>query len=251
MIKKIIFKGITFSNLKENKFNDIVKAKGLYVFPSAPGISSIDSAKKYHNSLKKADLVFFDSGFFVLLLKIFKNIKVNKFSGYKFLKYFFQYLKRNNNLSIFLIEPSKINSINNKKYILKLGIKKRNFFNYIAPIYKSTKINDKKLIKQLKKSKPNIILINLGGGTQEILGLNLKKKLSYNCKILCTGAAISFFTGDQAPINSLIDKFYLGWLTRLIFNPILFYKRYFYALKLFPMVLKNKVIIKKNNFSNL
>ncbi len=243
MIKKIIFKGITFSNFKNTKFVDIFKPKGLYLFPSAPGISSIDSAKKYYNSLKKADLVFFDSSFFVILLKIFKNINVERFSGYKFLKYFFIYLKKNNNSSIFLIEPSKNISVSNKKYILNLGIKKKNFNNYIAPIYNSSEINDQILIKNLKKKKPNIILINIGGGVQEVLGLYLKKNLHHNCKILCTGAAISFFTGQQAPINDFIDKFYLGWLIRIIYNPKMFYKRYFYSLKLVKIVMFNRVKI--------
>ena len=53
--------------------------------------------------------------------------------------------------------------------------------------------------------------------------------------------AISFFTGDQAPINYFIDKYYLGWLVRLIFNPLIFFKRFIYALKLLPIVLTNKV----------
>mgnify|MGYP003325519486 CR=1 FL=1 len=66
----------------------------------------------------------------------------------------------------------------------------------------------------------------LGGGTQEVLGSYLIKNLSFKTTILCTGGAISFFTGEQAPINNLIDRFYLGWLIRLIFNPIIFYKRY-------------------------
>ena len=120
---------------------------------------------------------------------------------------------------------------------------KKNFSNYIAPIYKSSEINDNKLIEQLKKKRPNIILINIGGGTQEVLGLYLKQKLHYNCKILCTGAAISFFTGQQAPINDFIDKFYLGWLIRIIYNPRIFYKRYFYSLKLLKLVILNRVKI--------
>ena len=177
------------------------------------------------------------------MLKIFKNINVERFSGYKFLKYFFIYLKKNNKSSIFLIDPSKKVSESNKKYILNLGIKKKNFNNYIAPIYNSSKINDRILIKYLRRKKPNIILINIGGGVQEVLGLYLKKKLGYNCKILCTGAAISFFTGQQAPINDFIDKFYLGWLIRIIYNPKIFYKRYFYSLKLLKLVIFNSVKI--------
>ena len=59
--------------------------------------------------------------------------------------------------------------------------------------------------------------------------------------ILCTGGAISFFTKDQAPINSFIDELYLGWLIRLIFNPIVFFSRFMYAFKLIPMVIFNEI----------
>ena len=121
-----------------------------------------------------------------------------------------------------------------------LGLK--NIYNYLAPIYKTNKeLNDKKLLKKITKIKPNFIMINLGGGTQEVLGLYLKKNLKFKSSIICTGGAISFFTGDQAPINNFIDTFYLGWLIRLIFNPFIFFKRFMYALKLLPIVMKNKV----------
>ena len=74
-------------------------------------------------------------------------------------------------------------------------------------------------MRQIKKVKPDFILTNIGGGRQEILGLYLKEQLKIKTTILCTGAAISFFTKDQAPINAMIDKLYLGWFLRLIFNP--------------------------------
>lgn len=243
-MKKIIFKNIHFNNFKINEFDNIIKMKGLFVFPSGPGLASIDEHDSYYNSLKKADYVFFDSGLFVLLLSIFKNIKVNKFSGFKFLRLFFFYLKKNKTKSIFSIDPNYKFSKSNKRYLKNLGVKK--IYNYIAPKYDTKKLSDKKLLKEIIKAKPSFIMINIGGGTQEILGLYIKQNLKFKVNILCTGGAISFFTGDQAPINNLIDKLYLGWFLRLIFNPFIFAKRYFYAFKLLPKVLKNNVKIKSD-----
>ena len=174
-----------------------------------------------------------------MLLRVLKNIKVNKFSGFKFLYIFFNYLKKNKNKKIFCIDPNTLFSKSNQKYLKKIGLKK--IYSYVAPSYKSSNLIDKKLIKKINKIKPDYILTNIGGGTQEILGFYLKKNLKNKTTIICTGGAISFFTGDQAPITKFIDKIYLGWLVRLIFNPLLFYKRYIYALRLFPMVLFNKV----------
>ena len=101
------------------------------------------------------------------------------------------------------------------------------------------------MIKKINKIKPNYILINIGGGTQEILGLYIKTKLQNKMPIVCTGAAISFFTKEQAPINHIIDSLYLGWLIRLLFNPKIFFKRYLSAFKLFSLVNKSNIKIIK------
>ena len=246
MIKNIIFMKIKFNNIKIKNFNKYIIKKGLFVFPAAPALASIKKSSKYYESLRKADLVFFDSGFLVLLLKVFKNISVNKFSGYKFLNLFFDYLRKNKNKSVFCIDPNLKFSKSNTSFLKNLGLKK--IYSHIAPKYKIENLQDAKLLKKLKKVKPDYIITNIGGGTQEILGLYLKRNLKYKTTILCTGAAISFFTKDQAPINSLIDQLYLGWFIRLIFNPFIFFKRYLYSLKLIPMVIFNKIIIiKKQN----
>ena len=239
MISKVIFKRIIFNNICDENFKKYIVKKGLFVFPAGPALASISHSNEYYDSIRKADLVFFDSGFFVLLLKLFKNISVNKFSGYKFLNLFFNHLKKNKNKSVFCIDPNLKFCKSNKNFLKKLGVKK--VYNYLAPNYEIKNFSDRKLLNKIKKVNPDFILTNIGGGKQEILGLYLKKNLKTKTTILCTGAAISFFTRDQAPINSLIDKLYLGWFVRLIFNPFIFFKRYLYGLKLIPMVIFSKI----------
>jgi len=241
MINKVIFKKIKFNNVNSKNFKKYIARKGLFVFPAGPALASIDHSPKYHESLIKADFVFFDSGFFVLLLRFLKNLKVVKFSGYKFLNLFFDYLKKNKKKSIFCIDPNLKFSRSNKNFLKNLGVQK--IYNYLAPDYQLKSLSDKKLLKLIKKFRPDFVLTNIGGGKQEILGLYLKKNLKIKTTILCTGAAISFFTKDQAPINSLIDRLYLGWFVRLIFNPLIFSKRYLYSLLLVPMVVFSKIKI--------
>ena len=125
MVRKLIFKKIIFNNLDSSKFEKYIIKKGLFVFPAGPALAVIEKSKAYYQSIKKADFVFFDSGFFVILLKIFKNVSVDKFSGYKFLNLFFEYLKKNKNKSVFLIDPNPIFSKSNQLYFRKLGIKKK------------------------------------------------------------------------------------------------------------------------------
>ena len=59
MIKKIIFKEITFYNIELNDLDKLFKKKGLFLFPSGPGLTSNESKKEYHNALKNSDNNFF------------------------------------------------------------------------------------------------------------------------------------------------------------------------------------------------
>ena len=49
------------------------------------------------------------------------------------------------------------------------------------------------------------------------------------------------FTGDQAPINNFIDKFYIGWLVRLVLNPVLYLRRFSKAYYLINIVRNGKI----------
>lgn len=165
MIKQIKFKGITFKNFDIKDFKKIIEKKGLFLFPSGPGLSTIEKEMPYLRALKNADYNFFDSGYFVLLLKYFKKIDVNKFSGYLFIKLFLDYIKKNNNKKLFLVDPNIRLSVSNTKLFNNIGVVKKNINNYIAPHYDSKSISDKRLLNIVKKIKPEYILLNIGGGT--------------------------------------------------------------------------------------
>ncbi len=238
-MKKIEFLDVKFYEIKDNEIEGILNEGGLFCFPSGPALSSIDKNPIYHNSLIEADYNFFDSGYFVLLLRFLKNIKVKKYSGYKFIYNFLNLIKLKKINHIFLIEPNIDIANTNKSYFNKISSIKLE--NYIAPYYDVSNINEENLINLLEKNKPKFIMINLGGGVQEVLGSYLKKKLSYVPAIMCTGAAMSFFTKKQAPINTFFDKLFLGWLIRIIFNPKIFFMRYFLGFGLLKHVLMNKI----------
>ena len=107
----------------------------------------------------------------------------------------------------------------------------RNFKTHISPVYK--KIEDKNLIKKINEFKPHYIMINLGGGVQEVLGIHIRNNIKFKSCIMCTGAAIAFLTGEQAPINKYVDRAYLGLLVRFLLSPKKYYKR---TLKSFSLV---------------
>ena len=157
-----------------------------------------------------------------MLLRIFKNEKINKFSGYLFLKLLLENQKFKNK-KFFLIDPNLYEK-NKNMNLLRLN-KIYNKESYCAPLYNLSNYKDYKLLKKIKLFKPDIIIINIGGGIQEPLGEFIKKNLKRNTIIICTGAAIGFLTKVQAPITTFYDKYYLGWAVRLVHKPTNYFPR--------------------------
>jgi len=224
---KFKFKEINFFSGNFLEIKKQFDKGGVLVAPAASALAEIYNKKNYYKALKSSDIAILDSGFFCILIRLFKSYKVIKLSGFLFLRRFL--LQYKNNKKLLLINPSiKENKINSQ-YLHSIGI--RNFKTYTSPEYK--KIEDKKLLKKINKFKPHYIMINLGGGVQEILGIYIKKNIKFKSSIMCTGAAIAFLTGEQAPINKYVDRAYLGWLVRFLWNPKKYYKR---TLKSFSLI---------------
>ena len=226
-MKKISFKGINFYTGNFNQIKKKFDNGGVLVAPAASALANIENDNTYFSSLRNSNIAIFDSGFFCILIRIFKFQKVKKLSGFLFLKNFLDQYKKNDKL--LLINPSKKSDAPNYKYLRSIKI--HNFKSYIAPKYKR-KIIDPILLNLIKKFKPKYIVMNIGGGSQEPLAIYIRNNIKFKISIMCTGAAIAFMTGEQAPINKFIDKFYLGWLMRIIWSPKLYLGRILKSFKI-------------------
>lgn len=233
--------GIKFLNGGYSTAKKIILKGGLMVVPAAPGLAEIFNDKKYYNALIKSDFAITDSSLMVNLWRLthLKNMKI--LSGQRFLYKFIRDEELELSGNLFLVDPNSEESKSNRKFLGKYNIFIEPSLQYVAPFYSKSDIFDDKLLNILENSKPKFILINLGGGVQERLGLFLRNNLSYNPSIICTGAAIAFFTGHQGRTPVWFDKIFLGWLYRCISNPKIYVKRYFKALKLIPLMLFNNM----------
>ena len=94
------------------------------------------------------------------------------------------------------------------------------------------------MLALVEQRQPRNVIIAIGNGPQEKLGVYLRDHLSYRPAIHCIGAALGFLTGDQVAIPNWADRFYLGWLLRLFAQPRIFIPRLTRAAALPWMLLK-------------
>ncbi|WP_428658472.1 WecB/TagA/CpsF family glycosyltransferase [Runella sp.] len=230
--------GVKFVNGSVDKVFDYLNENGgLLTAPAAPSMLSLTTDHVYYNALKNSDVVIPDSGFMVLSWNLISKEKIEKISGLKFINYFISHLNKLRFNSLFLVNPTELDTMINKQFFIQRGLAIPSDNLYTAPFYNGN-IEDDILLSKIEAKKPFWVLINIGGGTQEQLGHYLRRNLSYRPAIICTGAAIAFKTGRQTHIPKWVDKLYLGWLARCISNPKVYIPRYMKGFKLLHLILK-------------
>jgi len=223
--------GVRFVNGTVDEAVETMSIKGgLLVVPAAPTLVKICDDEGYRRAVTSADMVIADSGAMVLFWKIFTGRRVERISGLKFLKRLVARLESQPNERVLWIVPTEVAYEKTITWLRSANLTATADF-YIAPRY-AVEVRDDALLAKIGNPCPTHVVVGIGGGVQEKLGLFLKENLHARPAIHCIGAALGFLTGDQPPIPMWVDRFYLGWLLRLLRQPRVFGPRYLSALKL-------------------
>jgi N-acetylglucosaminyldiphosphoundecaprenol N-acetyl-beta-D-mannosaminyltransferase len=223
--------GVNFFNGTVDEAVDAMCANGgLMVVPAAPALVKLNEDEDYRRALTSAEMVIADSGAMVLLWRIFMGRRVERISGLKFLKCLVAKLGSRPDDRVLWIVPSEQAHEKTIAWLRSVHLTGSADF-YIAPRY-AAHVRDDALVAKIDNDPPTHIVVGIGGGVQEKLGLFLEENLRARPAIHCIGAALAFLTGDQPPIPMWADRFYLGWLLRLLRQPRIFGPRYLSALKL-------------------
>ncbi len=204
---------------------------GLVVVPAAPALIELEHDRAYREALLGADLVLTDSGLMVLTWRILQGERLPRVSGLEYLRLLLESLTHGS-VGAFWILPTEESGLRTLAWLRTNGVPCSHDDSYVAPRYSTGEVEDPALLAILRERRPQHIVIGLGGGTQERLGLFLKRHLDYQPGIHCTGAAIAFITGEQVRIPKWADRLFLGWLFRCVSDPISFVPRYWRAWKL-------------------
>jgi UDP-N-acetyl-D-mannosaminuronic acid transferase (WecB/TagA/CpsF family) len=205
---------------------------GFVVVPAAPALLELERDDEYRQALLEADFAITDSGFLVLLWNLMNRDRIHRVSGLEYLRLLLARPELRIPRSTLWVMPSQASMDRNLAWLNANDYPFETADCHVAPRYPRGAVSDEALVELVNERHPRHIVICLGGGVQEKLGLYLKRRSSGSPAIHCIGAAIGFLTGDQVRIPGWADKRVLGWLFRCVSDPRRFVPRYAKALEL-------------------
>ena len=226
-----------FVGSEQEAIDEISRHGGLVVFPAAPALKNLIHDQQYRDALLGADLALADSALMVLLWNLIQRDRMIKLSGLKYLRALIERAEFRSERASFWVMPSPGSASRNVSWLRRQGIRLANEDVYLAPMYGQT-VEDPELLRWIEQRHPQHVVIGVGGGTQERLGLYLKRNLSYRPAVHCIGAAMGFLSGDQVRIPVWADHFGLGWLCRCLSDPKRFVPRYWSARGLVMLMMR-------------
>lgn len=219
---------------------------GLLVVPAAPALKDLAANARYREALLNADVAITDSAFMVMVWNVLERDSVRRVSGLEYLRVLLELDEVRQPGNTFWIMAGKASAERNLAWLHSAGIAVPEECVYLAPMY-GAEIEDAPLLEAIGRLRPRHIVVTVGGGTQERLGLYLKRNLDYLPAIHCIGAAIAFLSGDQVKIPKWADRLYLGWLFRCLSSPSRYVPRYWSARKLLPLMMRYRSELPKIN----
>jgi exopolysaccharide biosynthesis WecB/TagA/CpsF family protein len=224
--------GVSFFVGEAIRAVEIGSQGGLIVVPAAPALLQLESDVEYRRALQNADLAITDSGFMVVLWRLMTGERIRRVSGLEYLRLLLSRSDLKQPDAVLWVMPSPASTRRNLQWLQAEGFPFKVHNCYVAPKYSPDKVVDDCLVSLVDRLRPRHIIIALGGGVQEKLGLYLRQRCQSTPAIHCIGAALGFLTGDQVRIPRWADQWILGWLFRCISNPARFVPRYANALRL-------------------
>src|SRR5947207_12499847 len=224
--------GIKFFNGQVDCAIDFISEHGGFlVAPSGTCFARLQRDEVYRRAVINADIAIPDSGAMVLLWKLFCNRKVSRISGLKYLRSLSAKLFSEKTRDVLWVVPNGRAQKNIARWLHQNDFPFSEEDFYVAPMYDAT-AEDRELCERIENRQPRHVIVGIGSGPQEKLGYYLREHLNYRPAIHCVGAALGFLTGEQVKIRAWADRFYLGWLFRLITNPVRFLPRLWRATEL-------------------
>ena len=224
-MEQVTILGVRFLNEAPGKaVAEVSERGGVVTVPAAPAMVRLQDDAIYREAMSRADYAIADSGLMVLSWRLFRGEKLQRVSGLAHLKSLLARPEFRVAGQAVYVLPAESSLQRLLTWASANGFAVEAGDCYVAPRY-ALKVEDPVLLQFIAAKKPKHVVIAIGNGPQEKLGVYLRDALPYRPAIHCIGAALGFLTGDQVGIPPWADRFYLGWFLRLFAQPRIFIPR--------------------------
>ena len=220
-----------FGGTSREAIEEITRRGGLLVAPAAPSMINLCRDEDYRSALLGAELAIADSGFMVLLWKLFTGDNVPRISGLEHVRRLLEHESVRPEGSVLWVVATEASRVRLRRFLENSGLPASDESVHVAPHY-TLVVRDETLLAIVRRKRPKHIVVAIGGGIQDKLGRYLLGEIDYRPAVHCIGAALGFLTGDEVRIPSWADKCYLGWLCRSLVQPRVFVPRFWSARRL-------------------
>ena len=205
-------------NAKKNKKSNYICISNVH--------SCVESFKnrKFKIAHNSSDLALPDGRPIFWALKLFGKKNAEHLPGYFVTTNLCQFAN-NKKLRIGFYGSTNDNLQNLKKNLQKKYKKIKIKYSYSPPFRKLSKVEKKKVILEIKKSRVDILFVCLGCPKQELWMYEHRNKLK--CTMIGIGAVADFLSGNKILPNKFFEYLGLAWLIRLITEPRRLFWRYF------------------------
>lgn len=219
---------------------EVVLAGGLVMAPSAPGLA-VDWVKSaaYREALLAADLNLTDSGFMRCCWQVRAWRRLPRLSGLGYLRALLERPELRRAGAVFWVMPDVREASVNLAWLRGQGVGVGDDDYYVAPHYGEGGLRDDELVAKVRSRGPRVVILAIGGGVQERLGLALRREFGREPGrpgVVCLGAAIAFLSGNQVAIPEWVDRWMLGWFWRIVSAPRRYLPRYLRAVRLVGLI---------------
>ena len=188
------------------------------ISPNSYGISTKDSSFK--NALQQSDFLLLDGIYFALASILLKGKNIKRNQGPDVFNHFITRLSDISGRVFFM--GSTVEVLEKIKKRLEVEYPTITMRSYSPPFKPEFSEEDnKEIISEINKFKPNIVFIGMTAPKQEKWAVNHKQYLDCNL-IISIGNVFDWYAGTQKAIHPFFFKIRMGWLVRIFLRPEIF-----------------------------
>ncbi|AUT02009.1 glycosyltransferase [Nostoc sp. CENA543] len=239
---------VTIDNLTMVELLQKLKHGGVVFTPNVNHITRLQKQPDFYSVYQEADYIVCDSKILMYASQFLNTPIKEKISGSDLLPAFYNYYKNDETIKIFLL-GSETEIVKKAQRRINAKVGREIVVGAYSPSFGFEKNEEEcqEIVKMINSSTATVLAVGVGAPKQEMWISKYKEQLKNITVFLAIGATINFEAGTVKRSPKWMSEVGLEWLYRLASEPKRLWKRYFFdVIPFFLLILKQKLHIYQN-----